>query len=128
MYYNLSVFPSSVGIYSKGQVEIIPNDLGNRITPSYVAFTPEGRLVGDAAKNQLTANPVNTVFDVKRLMGRTWDDPSVQKDIKNYPFKVVNSNNRPAIEVSANWVFFQLVVVMVVVTAFSRTRRFGVKV
>jgi heat shock protein 5 len=86
----------SVGIFSKGHVEIIPNDLGNRITPSYVAFTPEGRLVGDAAKNQLTANSENTVFDVKRLMGRSWDDPSLQKDIKTFPFKVIN---RPVVQV-----------------------------
>ncbi|KAK7112752.1 endoplasmic reticulum chaperone BiP-like [Littorina saxatilis] len=93
---------SCVGIYSKGQVEIIPNDLGNRITPSYVAFTPEGRLVGDAAKNQLTSNPENTVFDAKRLMGRTWDDPAVQKDIKTYPFKVINVNNRPTVEVTVD--------------------------
>lgn len=90
----------SVGIYKQGQVEIIPNEFGNRITPSYVAFTSEGqRLVGDAAKNQLTSNPENTVYDIKRLIGRSWDDPAVQKDIKNYPFKVVNRNNRPAIQV-----------------------------
>nr|KAG5702388.1 hypothetical protein BaRGS_027475 [Batillaria attramentaria] len=57
------------------------------------------RLVGDAAKNQLTSNPENTVFDVKRLIGRTWDDPDVQKDIKHYPFKVVNRHNRPAVQV-----------------------------
>lgn len=94
---------SCVGIYDKGQVEIIPNDLGNRITPSYVAFTPEGpRLVGDAAKNQLTSNPENTVFDAKRLIGRTWDDPVVQKDLQHYPFKVVNRHNRPAIEVTVD--------------------------
>lgn len=65
-----------------------------------MAFTSEGqRLVGDAAKNQLTSNPENTVYDIKRLIGRSWDDPAVQKDIKNYPFKVVNRNNRPAIQV-----------------------------
>lgn len=70
-------------------MEIIANDQGNRITPSYVAFTPEGeRLIGDAAKNQLTSNPENTVFDAKRLIGRTWNDPSVQQDIKYLPFKV----------------------------------------
>lgn len=70
-------------------MEIIANDQGNRITPSYVAFTPEGeRLIGDAAKNQLTSNPENTVFDAKRLIGRTWNDPSVQQDIKFLPFKV----------------------------------------
>ena len=91
---------SSVGVYKNGRVEIIANDQGNRITPSYVAFTPEGeRLIGDAAKNQLTSNPENTVFDVKRLIGRTWDDSSVQKDIKFYPFKTTNKNNKPHIVV-----------------------------
>lgn len=91
----------SVGVFKNGRVEIIANDQGNRITPSYVAFTPEGeRLIGDAAKNQLTTNPENTVFDIKRLIGRRWDEPSVQHDIKFYPFKVINKNNRPQVEVS----------------------------
>ena len=70
-------------------MEIIANDQGNRITPSYVAFTAEGeRLIGDAAKNQLTTNPENTVFDVKRLIGRTFQEKAVQHDIKFFPFKV----------------------------------------
>ncbi|KAA0197629.1 Glucose-regulated protein 78 [Fasciolopsis buskii] len=91
---------SCVAVFQNGRVEIIPNDQGNRITPSYVAFTESGdRLIGDAAKNQLTTNPENTVFDVKRLIGRTFDDPSVQKDIGHYPFKVINKNNRPYISV-----------------------------
>lgn len=90
---------SSVGVYKNGRVEIIANDQGNRITPSYVAFTEEERLIGDAAKNQLTSNPENTVFDVKRLIGRTWDDSSVQKDIKFYPFKTTEKNNKPHIVV-----------------------------
>ena len=79
----------SVGVFKNGRVEIIANDQGNRITPSYVAFTAEGeRLIGDSAKNQLTSNPENTVFDVKRMIGRTWDDKSVQQDIKYWPFTV----------------------------------------
>lgn len=64
------------------RVEIIANDQGNRTTPSYVAFTAEERLVGDAAKNQAAMNPVNTVFDAKRLIGRKFDDPVVQADMK----------------------------------------------
>ena len=81
-------------------MEIIANDQGNRITPSYVAFTSEGeRLIGDAAKNQLTSNPENTVFDAKRMIGRTWDDPSVQHDIKYFPFKVTNKNNKPHVDI-----------------------------
>ena len=79
---------SCVGVYKNGRVEIIANDQGNRITPSYVAFTSEGeRLIGDAAKNQLTSNPENTIFDVKRLIGREWTDPTVQNDVKFLPFK-----------------------------------------
>jgi len=92
---------SCVGVFKNGRVDIIANDQGNRITPSYVAFTADGeRLIGDAAKNQLTSNPENTIFDVKRLIGRTWDDKSVQNDIKFYPFKVTNSNGKP--HISAN--------------------------
>nr|XP_027196554.1 endoplasmic reticulum chaperone BiP-like [Dermatophagoides pteronyssinus] len=91
---------SCVGVFKNGRVEIIPNDQGNRITPSYVAFTAEGeRLIGDAAKNQLTSNPENTVFDVKRLIGREWGDPTVQSDIKFFPFKVVEKNSKPHIKV-----------------------------
>lgn len=76
---------SCVGVFHHGKVDIIANDQGNRITPSYVAFTDGGggkRLVGDAAKNQATTNPTNTVFDVKRLIGRKYTDRSVQEDKK----------------------------------------------
>ncbi|XP_072285468.1 endoplasmic reticulum chaperone BiP [Pyxicephalus adspersus] len=91
---------SCVGVFKNGRVEIIANDQGNRITPSYVAFTPEGeRLIGDAAKNQLTSNPENTVFDAKRLIGRTWNDPSVQQDIKYLPFTVAEKKTKPYIAV-----------------------------
>merc|ERR1719446_1674857 len=86
---------SCVGVYKNGRVEIIANDQGNRITPSYVAFTDEGeRLVGDAAKNQLTANPENTIFDAKRLIGRAWNEPSVQSDKKYFPFKMIEKNGK----------------------------------
>jgi len=95
------LFPSSVGVYKNGRVEIIANDQGNRITPSYVAFTAEGeRLIGDAAKNQLTTNPENTVFDAKRLIGREWTDKTVQDDIKLFPFKVVEKNSKPHVQVN----------------------------
>uniref|UniRef100_UPI00358E3FFF endoplasmic reticulum chaperone BiP n=1 Tax=Myxine glutinosa TaxID=7769 RepID=UPI00358E3FFF len=91
---------SCVGVFKNGRVEIIANDQGNRITPSYVAFTSEGeRLIGDAAKNQLTSNPENTVFDAKRLIGRTWTDPSVQQDIKYFPFQLIEKKGKPHIQV-----------------------------
>ena len=91
----------SVGVYKNGRVEIIANDQGNRITPSYVAFTAEAeRLIGDAAKNQLTSNPENTVFDAKRLIGRRWDEKSVQDDKKFFPFDLVNKNGKPHVSVS----------------------------
>jgi len=94
---------SCVGIYKNGKVDIIHNDQGNRITPSYVAFTENGeRLVGDAAKNQATINPENTVFDVKRLIGRNYSDKSVQTDKKLMPYKIVSKDNKPFIEISSN--------------------------
>jgi len=91
---------SCVGVFKNGRVEIIANDQGNRITPSYVAFTADNeRLIGDAAKNQLTTNPENTVFDAKRLIGREYSDKNVQADAKHFPFKVINKSNKPQIEV-----------------------------
>lgn len=88
--FKILIFFFSVGVFKNGRVEIIANDQGNRITPSYVAFTAEGeRLIGDAAKNQLTTNPENTVFDAKRLIGRDWNEPTVQRDVKYFPFKVI---------------------------------------
>ncbi|XP_073008603.1 heat shock 70 kDa protein-like [Typha latifolia] len=80
---------SCVGVWLHDRVEIVPNDQGNRTTPSYVAFTDTERLIGDAAKNQVAMNPHNTVFDAKRLIGRRFTDPSVQGDMKLWPFKVV---------------------------------------
>jgi len=91
---------SCVGVFKNGRVEIIANDQGNRITPSYVAFVEGGdRLVGDAAKNQATINPENTVFDVKRLIGRDYSDKSVQADKKLVPYGIVSDSNKPMVSV-----------------------------
>merc|ERR1712045_994701 len=90
---------SCVGVFQHGKVEIIANDQGNRTTPSYVAFTDTERLIGDPAKNQVAINPTNTVFDAKRLIGRKYDDSTVQADMKHWPFTVVEEGGRPKLEV-----------------------------
>lgn len=91
---------SCVGIYKNNHVEIIPNDQGNRITPSYIAFTESDRLIGEPALSQFSRNPTNTVFDVKRLIGRSFDDSDVQRDMKLWPFQVkCDPNGKPYIEV-----------------------------
>ncbi|GJP53061.1 hypothetical protein CLOM_g12198, partial [Closterium sp. NIES-68] len=90
---------SCVGVYKNGHVEIIANDQGNRITPSWVAFTDAERLIGEAAKNQFASNPERTVFDVKRLIGRKFADKEVQRDMKLVPFKIVNRDGKPYVEV-----------------------------
>lgn len=91
---------SCVAVFQHGKVEIIANDQGNRTTPSHVAFTDTERLIGDAAKQQVARNPENSVFDAKRLIGRRFDDPLVQSDMKQWPFKVVEDGGKPKIRVS----------------------------
>lgn len=92
---------SCVGVWQNERVEIIANDQGNRTTPSYISFTDTERLIGDAAKNQSSMNPINTIFDAKRLIGRKFKDPTVQNDIKQWPFKVIEKEDgKPFIQVS----------------------------
>lgn len=94
---------SCVGVWQNDRVEIIANDMGQRTTPSYVAFFNDSRLIGDAAKNQVAMNPENTVFDAKRLIGRKFTDESVQNDMRHWPFKVVpGKDNKPVIQVNFN--------------------------
>merc|ERR1712047_210267 len=90
---------SCVGTFQHGKVEIIANDQGNRTTPSYVAFTDTERLIGDAAKNQVAMNPTNTIFDAKRLIGRQYQDSTVQSDMKHWPFTVTNAAGKPRLAV-----------------------------
>ncbi|MFO0515405.1 MAG: molecular chaperone DnaK, partial [bacterium] len=90
---------SCVGIFKNGRVEIIPNELGNRITPSIVAFTDEERLVGEAAKNQGALNPSRTVYSIKRLIGRKYNDKEVQHDKKLLPYDIVNKDGKPYVQV-----------------------------
>ena len=91
---------SCVGVWMNDKVEIISNDQGLNTTPSYVAFTADERLIGDAAKNQTARNPTNTVFDAKRLIGRKFADKCVQEDIKLWPFKVESgADDKPMIVV-----------------------------
>ena len=87
---------SCVGVWQNDRVEILPNDQGNRTTPSYVAFTDSERMIGDAAKNQTAMNPENTVFDAKRLIGLKFSDPKVQNDIKDWSYKVVSGKSDKA--------------------------------
>lgn len=90
---------SCVAVWTNGRVEVIANEQGNRTTASYVSFTKEERLIGDAAKSAVSQNPANTVFDAKRLIGQKFSDPNVQSDMKHFTYKVVNQEEKPYIEV-----------------------------
>ncbi|XP_055496232.1 heat shock cognate 71 kDa protein-like [Leucoraja erinacea] len=115
---------SCVGVFQNGKVEIIANDQGNRTTPSYVAFTDTERLIGDPAKNQGAVNPTNTIFDAKRLIGRRFDDPTVQSDIKQWPFTVINDDGKPKVQVEykgENKSFFAEEISSMVLTKMKET-------
>ena len=99
---DLATCMSMVAVWKNGAVDIIASETGNRAVPSVISFGEE-RLVGEAAKSLGATNPKNTIFDAKRLIGRTFDDPAIQKDMRTWPFKVVNDgNNRPQVEVEVN--------------------------
>ena len=89
---------SCVAVWKNNQVEIVPNEQGARTTPSYVAFTDTDRLIGDAAKNQSSQNPENTIFDAKRLIGRISSDAATQNDIKHFPYNVISKDDKPVIQ------------------------------
>ena len=91
-----------VGVVVNGKVQIIPNEQGNRITPSYVSWHGWERFIGDSAKNQATSNPNNTVFDVKRIIGRKFSDEHVQDFIKTVPYTILSRYGKPVIEVTVN--------------------------
>ena len=93
---------SCVGWWKDNRCEIIANDQGNRTTPSYVGFTETERLIGDGAKNQSSMNPENTIFDAKRLIGRKYDDPTVQADLKHFPFTVEEGDDKKPV-IKANY-------------------------
>tara|TARA_Y100000996_G_scaffold414509_1_gene405592 strand:+ start:663 stop:2543 length:1881 start_codon:yes stop_codon:yes gene_type:complete len=91
---------SCVGWWKDNRCEIIANDQGNRTTPSYVGFTNDERIIGDAAKNQASVNPENTIFDAKRLIGRDFNDTTLQSELKHLPFNILENNGKPVIEVT----------------------------
>jgi L1 cell adhesion molecule like protein len=91
---------SCVAVFENGKVEIIANEQGNRTTPSWVAFTDDERLIGDAAKNSSGQNIQNTVYEIKRMMGREYNDSTVQRDMKLLPYKIINDNGKPRVEVT----------------------------
>ena len=94
----------SLAKWKSRKVEIIPNDIGQRTTPSYLSFTDEGRLIGDIAKNKITRNPTNTLYNIKRLVGRKFGDKEIQDYLQSFPFKVIKDpkSDRPLIQITQN--------------------------
>ena len=90
---------SCVAVYRNGKVEIIANDQGNRTTPSYVSFNETERLIGDASKASSAMNPINTIYDVKRLVGRDYSDNVLQQDMKSLTYRIVSNNGKPKVKV-----------------------------
>ncbi len=90
---------SCVGVWKDGRVEILTNEQGDRTTPSYVSFKDNERIIGIGAKNSASQNTANTIYDAKRFIGLQYDDPVVQTEMKNMPFKIINKNNKPAFNV-----------------------------
>ena len=93
---------SSIGVYRNASVEIIPNEKGDRITPSIVSFLDDNIYVGEQTEYKQLKNPKNKIYAIKRIIGRDFNDKEVQKDIKNFSYKVENNNNRPQIVVDSN--------------------------
>lgn len=97
---DLGTSSSCVAVWRNGSVEVIPNEEGNKTTPSYVAFSASGRVVGETAKNQASVNATNTIYGAKRLIGRTYDDIGLQTDLRHFPYAVINKNGKPYIIVN----------------------------
>ncbi|KAF8526207.1 heat shock cognate 70 kDa protein-like protein [Hysterangium stoloniferum] len=106
---DLGTIYSCVGVWQNDHVEIIANDQGNRTTPSYVSFSETERLIGDAAKDQIATNPHNTIFNVKRLIGRNFQHANVQSDMRYFPFKVINKRGKPSIKIEHRYETKQLI-------------------
>ena len=94
---------SCVGVFINGKVEIIANDQGNRTTPSYISFTDNEKLIGDPAKSASSYNPTNTIYDIKRIIGRNFNDNKLQEDIKHFTFPVIDNNNKPNIRINTKY-------------------------
>lgn len=88
-----------VAVYINGKVQFIPNDEGSLNTPSIVSFNKNGILVGEKAKNEMQNNPLNTIYNIKRLLGLRFSDKELQREIKRVPYKIVNKNNHPYVQV-----------------------------